>query len=148
MKEVRSSLSAPNYKANVDGAIINQDGKSGVRVVIRDHEGKVTAVLSQKIHQLLRPLEIEAKAMGVGVLFAWDVGIRNVFDCDSKIVFDALLGLCSPCVSILNILARVSQKFHDFRLAQVSHVRQQGNRLTHLLAEHAKDIDNGDNFVT
>ena len=47
-----------------------------------------------------------------------------------------------------NILARVSQKFHDFRLAQVSHVRRQGNRPTQLLAKHAKDIVNSDNFVT
>jgi len=72
----------------------------------------------------LGPLEIEAKAMEVGVLFAWDVGIRDaIFECDSKIVSNALLGLCSPPVSISNILARVSQKIHDFRLAQVSRVR-------------------------
>ena len=42
----------------------------------------------------LGPLEIEAKAIGEGVTFAWDVGIRNViFKGDSKIVFDALMWL-------------------------------------------------------
>ena len=87
--------------------------------------------------------------MEVGVLFVWDVGIRDaIFECDSKIVFDALLGLCSPPVSISNILASVSQKLHDFRLAQVSHVRWQDYRPAHILAKYAKDIINSDNFVT
>ena len=34
-----------------------------------------------------------------------------------------------------------------FLLAQVSHVRRQGNRSVHILAKHAKDIVNSDNFV-
>ena len=59
------------------------------------------ATLSQKIHQPLGTLEIEAKAMEVGGLFAWDVGIKDViFECDFKIVSNALLRLCSPPVSI------------------------------------------------
>ena len=33
-------------------------------------------------------------------------------------------------------------------MAQVSHVRRQGNKSTHILAKHAKDIVNSDNFVT
>ena len=66
-------------------------------------------------------MEIKAKAMKVGVSFAWDVGIREViFECDSKIVSNAILGLCTPPMIISNILARVSLKFQDFRLAQGS----------------------------
>ena len=63
-------------------------------MVIRDHAGRVTAALSKIVHWPLGPLEIEAKAMGEGVTFAWDVGIRNViFEVDSKIVFDTLMWL-------------------------------------------------------
>ena len=109
---------------NVDGAVFSQSCQAGVGVVIWDHEREVIAALSKQIHQPLGPLEIEAKAMEVGVSFTWDVGIREViFDCDSKIVFDVLLGLCTPPIIISNILARVSLKFQDFRLVQVSHVR-------------------------
>ena len=62
-------------------------------MVIRDHEGRVVATLSKQVQQPLGPLEIEAKAMEVGVSFAWDVGTREVIlECDSKIMFDALLG--------------------------------------------------------
>ena len=65
-------------------------------MVIRDYEGRVVATLSKQVQQPLGPLEIEAKTMEVGVSFAnWDVVIREViFECDSKITFDALLGLC------------------------------------------------------
>ena len=46
--------------------------------------------------------------MEVGVSFAWDVGIREVIlECDSKIVFDALLGLRTSPIIISNILARI-----------------------------------------
>ena len=49
--------------------------------------------------------------MEVGVSFAWDVGIREVIlESDSKIVSDALLGLCTPPMIISNILAGVSQQ--------------------------------------
>ena len=87
--------------------------------------------------------------MEVGVSFAWDVGIKEVIlECDSKIVFDALLGLCTSPIIISNILAEIYHQLQDFRMAQVSHVRRQGNKSTHILAKHAKDIVNSDNFVT
>ena len=63
--------------------------------------------------------------MEVGVSFACEVGIREViFECDSEIVSNALLGLCTPPMIISNIFAEVSLKFQDFQLAQVSHVRR------------------------
>ena len=76
----------------------------------------VTTSLSKIVHQPLGPLEIEAKAMEEGVTFASDVGIRDViFEGDSKIVFDALMGLGSLPVDVSNILTGVSQRLHDFR---------------------------------
>lgn len=133
----------------MDGAVFSQSYQARVGVVIRNYEGEVTTTLSKQIHQPLGPLEIKARVMEVGVLFAWDVGIKEViFECDSKIVSDALLGLCTPPMIISNILARVSLKFQDFQLVQVSHVRRQGNRPAHILAKHAKDIVNSDNFIT
>ena len=75
--------------------------------------------------------------MEEGVTFAWDVGIRDViFGRDSKIIFDALMGLGFPPVAISNILVKVS------------HVKQQGNRSTHILTSYAKEVLNRDNYVT
>ena len=88
---------ASNYKVNVDGAVFAQSQQAGVGVVIRDHDGRVTTTLSKVVHQPLRPLQMGAKAMEERVTFAWDVGIRDViFEGDSKIISDALMGLGSP----------------------------------------------------
>ena len=68
----------------------------------------MVAALSKQVQQPLGSLEIKAKAMEVGVSFAWDVGIREVIlECDSKIVSNALLGLCTSPMIISNILTGV-----------------------------------------
>ena len=46
--------------------------------------------------------------MEEGVIFAWDMGIKDViFEGDSKIVWDALLGIGLPPVVVANILTGV-----------------------------------------
>ena len=59
--------------------------------------------------------EIEAIAMEIGVVFAWNVGTRDVVVESSKIVVDTLLGLCTPPMVVSNVLAGVTHKLQDFR---------------------------------
>ena len=47
-------------------------------MIIRDSAGMVIAALSQKLVLPLGALEIEAKAIEVGVQFALDVRVRDV----------------------------------------------------------------------
>ena len=149
MTDSWSLPTASNYKVNVDGAIFTQIEGFRVGVVIRDHDGRVAAGMSMKLLQLLGSLEIEVKAMEIGVAFAWDVGIRDVVvESDSKIVADTLLGSYTPPMIVSNVLVGVAHKFQDFRSVQISHVKQQDNKLAHLLEKFAKEIDNIDNYVT
>ena len=54
--------------------------------------------------------------MEEAVTFEWDVGIGGViFEGNSKIVFDVLMGLTSPLVAVSNILTGVSQMLQGFR---------------------------------
>ena len=54
------------------------------------------------------PLEAKAKALEEALDFAWDIGIRDVhFECDSKLIVDAVFGDSSPQVSIYNIIASI-----------------------------------------
>ena len=115
---------APKYKVNVDGAVFAQAQRSRVGAVVRDYDRQVTTTSSKLILQPLGPLEIEAKAMEISVSFAWDVGIRDmVVESDSKIVFDALLGLFTSPITVSNILTSVVHQLQDFRSAEVSHVK-------------------------
>ena len=66
MTDSWSSPIASNYKVNVDGAVFTQIEGSRVRVVIRDHDGRVAAGMSMKLLQPLGSPEIEVKAMEIG----------------------------------------------------------------------------------
>lgn len=71
----------------------------------------------------------------------WDVVVQDVlFECDSKLVCDAVIGWNDPPSVIGNITEGIQHKLHDFQQAKVSHVRQQGNHLAHLLAQYARYI--------
>ena len=71
-----------------------------------------------------------------GVTFAWDMGFRDVvFECDSKVVFNSINRYCESPATIGNIIDGIRHKLKDFQQVLVSHVRRQGNRPTHLLAQ-------------
>ena len=66
------------YKINTDGAVFNQLQATGIRIVTRDHEGHILAAMSKKLWVPLGPLEVEAKAMEEGIIFASDMGLQEV----------------------------------------------------------------------
>ena len=83
--------------------------------------------------------------MEVGIYFSWDIGIWDpILECDSKIVSNAPMRLCSPPVTISNTYEGIAQKVHGFSLVKVSHVKWQGNRLARILANirHGKICQN------
>ena len=73
--------------------------------------------------------------MEEGVLFAWDVGLRDVvLENDPKIVVDALIGTSEALVAIDNIIGGIRPKLQDFRYVEIFHVEWDGNHRAHLLA--------------
>ena len=50
-------------------------------------------------------------------------------------------------VVVLSILVGIANKLQDFRSAHVSHVKRQSNKLAHILAKYAKEVENNDNCV-
>ena len=142
-REQWTNPSLPWYKVNVDGAVFEAQHASSVGVIIRDHGGLVATTLSKKVFCPLGPLEAEAKALEEAVDFAWDVGIRDAhFECDSKMIVDAVLCTICPQASIYNIITGIGQKVQAFRSFQFSQIKRTGNRPAHILAQHAKNIDN------
>lgn len=127
---------------NVDGAIFSSSQLVGVEAVIRDNEGRVTAALSKHLSLPLGSLEVEAKAMEEGVIFAQDGSIQEVIvECDSQIVADALNGESEPPITISNILRGFAISFKSLdKQKLISHVKRQGNWSAHILAQYSKNI--------
>ena len=89
-----------------------------------------------------------AKALEEGVLFDWDIKVRDVvLKSDSKIVVDTLIGISEAPVAIDNIIGKISVKLQDFRCVEISHVKRNGNRLAHLLAQYAKYLDSYQTWI-
>ena len=82
--------------------------------------------------------------MYVAVSFAWNVGVQEViFETDSHVIFTTLTGSTIPPATVIDVLQSIQQKLHEFRRVQVQHVRRQGNKSAHALAQHAKGILKG-----
>ena len=131
----------PGYKVNVDNATFTNSQSSGMGVITRNTVGQVEATMSKRLPIPLGTLESKAKALEEGVLFAWDVGVREVvFKSDSKIIIDALREVSEALTTVCNIIEGIQQKLQDFRSMQVNHVKREGNRQAHTLAQHANDV--------
>ena len=97
----------------------------GIGVIIRDSAGMVIAALSQKLALPLGALEIEAKAMEVGVQFALDVAVRDVtMEGDSKCICDALQGRGETASSVQNVVAGTIHLAQAFRNIIFSHTKR------------------------
>ena len=86
-------------------------------------------------------MEAKAKALEESILFAWDVGVRDViFESDSKIVCDAITRCSEPLSAISTLIEGIRLKLQDFRRSRVSHILRQGNCLAHLLAQYVRHV--------
>ena len=100
------------------------------------------AALSKKWKCPLGATEAEAKALEAGVEFAKDVGIREAeFESDSLLICNALQGLTSPPSLVMNVLSGVMNQVSYFRQWKITHTKRQGNVPAHLLAQHAKNVE-------
>ena len=129
-------------KINVDSALSKPSSSAAISVVIRDDVGRIVTALCKHFHVPLGPLEVEAKAFEVGLQLAWDLGFQNVvLEGDSLVIVCALCGLSNPLASVDSLCLGMQLINSEFHLVNVSHVRRQGNKPTHLLAKFALSID-------
>ena len=129
------------FKINVDGAILSKQKNAGIGVLIRDELGRVEAALSKKVDAPLGAVEVEAKALKAGLMFARDEGLQNVvLEGDSLVLINALCGTASPPASVEPIVMDVLDLCRDFRSIAFSHVRRQRNEPAHLLAKYASSV--------
>ena len=138
----RWSLPPPNwYKVNVDGAVFKEQGSIGVGVVIRNAQGEVMGVMSKEISRPLGAIKARAKAMEVGILFAWDLGLKNIVaEGDSLAVVQALKGSIIPTISIQKVTEGISWWLKKFDNWKILHARRSSNIAAHSMAKEAKSI--------
>ena len=87
-------------------------------------------------------LEAEAKVAEIGIMLAWDLGLKDiVVEGDSQLVMFALKGSVNPASVIQKVVEGSQWCLSHFKTWKVEHVKRNNNRATHLLARNALYVD-------
>ncbi|XVF35983.1 hypothetical protein REPUB_Repub19eG0019000 [Reevesia pubescens] len=125
-------------KVNFDGALRCPLNAGGVGIVIRDHEGFVLGACAEFYEGVTDSLVIESIAAVQAILFAADMGFRNIIlegDCLQVI---QNLTTTHPDLSAVGTLTLEAQKYFSmFQHLQVKHTKREGNVASDILAKHA-----------
>uniref|UniRef100_A0A7N2MVZ4 RNase H type-1 domain-containing protein n=1 Tax=Quercus lobata TaxID=97700 RepID=A0A7N2MVZ4_QUELO len=105
----RASWTAPLgeiYKINFDGAVLTDEDRAGIGVIIRDSQGMVMASMSHNITLPISVVELKTLAAAKALEFSIDLGfVSAIFEGDSKIVMKALMD-DSPSLASFGLLIR------------------------------------------
>ena len=103
----------------------------------------VIASLSQLLPHEFQAVEIEALAAIRALEFALELGIAHVvLEGDSKVILDALAEEDVSLSSHGLLIADAKSLSHDFFQLRYSHIKKEGNKVTHNLARHAITVLN------
>ena len=99
-------------------------------------------VLSKRIRLPLGALEVEAKAAECRVIFAWELGLREVIiEGDSQVVIHALSTEQPAPLSIQQLISGTKTWLPNFKSWKARFARRDCNKAAHLMARHAKEIE-------
>ena len=128
-------------KINFNGALFTEDKKSGIGVVIRNNQGLILASLSQLLPQDYTIAEVEALAAVTALQFARELDILEVvLEGDSEIIITTLADEHYPLTTYDLILQDANLLFMSFTQLRYSHIRKEGNMVTHNLARYARNV--------
>ena len=89
----------------------------------------------------LGAMEAEAKAVECGIIFAWELGLRQVIvEGDSQVVVHALNRGTNTPLPIQQIISGAQIWLPNFRSWKAIFAQRDCNKVAHLMARHAKDI--------
>ncbi|XP_023893347.1 uncharacterized protein LOC112005329 [Quercus suber] len=126
------------HKINVDGAMDEGVGCSGIGVIIRDSSGAVIGALSKVLPVSLNAEVTEAFALLNGVLFALELQISQaIFESDALSIILALSSHESGG-ELGHILEDIMSASCSFSHCTFHHLKRDGNKAAHSLAREAK----------
>jgi ribonuclease HI len=131
-----------NWDAVVDG----KQRRIGIGVIVRNHKGRATAMISETVEYIHNPVTAEALAARRAVEFGQSLGIRKIIlEGDAKQIVQALRSSDGGRCSYGLIIEDMQQLVRRFQEYAVHFVRQEANGEAHKLAKLALLI--GENKV-
>ena len=131
-------LPAPEglYKANFDAAYFGNSGMASIGVVVCDIEGEIIAALCQKIREPHLVDAAEALACSRAVAFARELSLFSVIvEGDSIMVVQAVTNKRENLTLFGHVFKEIHGSCSSFTRISFQHVRREGNKLAHALAQ-------------
>ena len=131
----------PYYKANFDAAVFKASSSVGIGMIIRDNRGEAIGALSIPTPLSTSIAAMEALACRRAVIFAKQIGLRQVlFEGDSAVVIQALIQGNSTSSEYGNIIEDIRTLATDFDFCHFIHVKRNCNVVADALAKKAKTL--------
>ena len=125
-----------------DEAIFDEMRCCSVGVVIRNDRGEIAGAMSKKLELPLGVLEVETKAVEEGMVFAGDLGLKEIIiESDAQLVVQLLGKQSNPPSSIRLVVDGIREGLKFFNAWETSHVQRGGNKAAHILARQAKFLN-------
>uniref|UniRef100_A0A803NGI9 Reverse transcriptase domain-containing protein n=1 Tax=Cannabis sativa TaxID=3483 RepID=A0A803NGI9_CANSA len=129
-------------KMNVDAACDISRNKIGVGIIIRNSSGQVVAAYSKPLTGRLKPQEMEAKALLIGINWAARCNLSiNLFESDSLILVNSINSISNAISSFGDLVLDIKNRLSYLSSVCVSHVKRDANQAAHGLAKHALELD-------
>ena len=131
-----------SLKINFDGAVFHESDEAGLGVVVRDHQGRVMASMSEKTRLPSSSYKVEALAAVRATSFALELHLPSVIvEGDSKLIISALRSEEESFTSFGHLISSIKQSLGSFSCISFSHTHKSSNSLAHNLAQYARHID-------
>ncbi|XP_042985441.1 uncharacterized protein LOC122314103 [Carya illinoinensis] len=128
-------------KLNVDGAMLYDQQKAGVGVILRDDKGEVLVACSKLEKEMISSEFIEATAMLRGLHFCAQWGVSKlILESDCLVLVNDLLSESENFTELGVLMQDIRRMLNGFQEVKVSHVNRLGNEAVHRLAKHAWNV--------
>ena len=129
------------YKINVDGAVFKKLGCCGVGAVIRNKYGQLMGAMRKKCDFPLKALEMEAKAIEEGIIFARELSLKKVImESDAQVVVKSLSKKSMAPSSIIMVIEGAKMSLRGFDSWVVKHICRNKNSAAHIMAQNARFV--------
>ncbi|XP_040995155.1 uncharacterized protein LOC121241441 [Juglans microcarpa x Juglans regia] len=130
-------------KLNVDGAVFGDLHKAGVGVVLREYVDMVIMAASKVEFEVINAEAIESFSIFRALQLCATMGIHSLIVVSDCLMAIQVLNYDIPSDAMLDLLlCEIRKLLRVFGECKFQHVYTKGNRIAHILAQYAWNVEN------